>query len=85
MKSLKLLAAAALSAGLVAGVASTASAAIVCNAENECWHTHGAYTYHPEWGLVVHEDNWRWGHDDHYRWHEHAGRGYWHGGNWVKF
>jgi len=86
MKSVKLLMAAAmLSGGLVAMSAAPASAAIVCNAENVCWHTHRAYNYHPEYGVVVHEDGWKWGPTDHYVFREHAGRGYWRDGAWVRF
>ena len=62
-----------------------ASAEIVCNGENECWHVRDHYDYKPEWGLTVHEDSWKWGADDHYKWHEHHGRGYWHNGAWVVF
>jgi hypothetical protein len=73
----------ALSGGAFA--ASSASAAIVCNA-SECWHVRGKnYDYKPEWNLTVHPDNWKWGHEDHYRWHEHRGRGYWRDGAWIKF
>ncbi len=68
-----------------AAMASAASAAVVCNAENECWHTKRAYTYHPEFGVTVHEDGWKWGASDHYKWREHAGRGYWRNGVWIKF
>ena len=86
MKSVKLLMAAAmLTGGLVAMSAAPASAAIVCNAENVCWHTHHAYNYHPEFGVVVHEDGWKWGPTDHYTFREHAGRGYWRNGAWVRF
>ncbi len=77
-------------AGAAAGglclAASAASAEVVCNAQNECWHVRGRhYEYRPEWGVVVHPDNWRWSHDEHYRWHEHNGRGYWRDGVWIRF
>jgi hypothetical protein len=86
MKTLgKLAAAALLSAGALALTAGSASAEIVCNAEGECWHAHGHYQYHDEWGVVVHPDGWAWGANDHYRWHEHRGRGYWHNGIWITF
>lgn len=62
-----------------------ASAAIVCNAENECWHVRNHYNYKPEFGLVVHEDNWKWGPEEKFTWREHAGRGYWRNGVWIKF
>jgi hypothetical protein len=74
----------ALAAAVIAAP-SMASAAIVCNSENVCWHTHHHYNYHPEWGVVVHEDNWRAGPNDHQVWREHSGRGYWRNGVWIRF
>ena len=69
-----------------AGVAATsASAAVVCNAENECWHVRHHYDYKPEFNVTVHPDNWKWADTDHYRWREHHGRGYWRNGVWIKF
>jgi len=64
----------------------TASAAIVCNHEGDCWHAREVDHYRPEFGLVVHPDNWRWADHEHdkYRWREHEGRGYWHEGHWVE-
>ncbi len=75
---------------IAAGVAlsaTSASAYIACNGEGACWHVHrhGAYTYRPEFGVVVHPDNWRWGATEHYTWREHRGRGYWRNGAWVGF
>jgi hypothetical protein len=85
----KLLVTAALSAMIGAGalVAFTApaSAAIVCNHDGDCWHTTTSYRYHPDWGITVHPNAWRWGVRDHYRWREHTGRGYWRGGVWITF
>ena len=72
-------------AGIVAFGATAASAEIVCNAQNECWHVKSHYDYKPEWNVTVHPDDWRWGASDHYRWHEHHGRGYWRDGVWIKF
>jgi hypothetical protein len=84
-KLVKSAAVAALAVSALAVSVSSASAAIVCNREGECWHVRGAaYTYRPEFGLVVHENNWRCGPAEHYRWHEHEGRGYWHSGVWIK-
>jgi hypothetical protein len=80
-----LAAAALLSGGLFAVSVPSASAAIVCKGENVCWHVRHPYAYHPEWGVVVHEDGWRWGPQDHYQWREHRGRGYWRNGAWVRF
>lgn len=81
----KLAAATIVAAAGLTLVASNAMAAVVCNQEGECWHTSRHYDYHPEFGVSIHPNNWRWGHDDHYRWHEHHGRGYWHNGVWVTF
>jgi hypothetical protein len=82
----KLAAVAALSIASLAASSIAASAAIVCNAEGDCWHVRGrAYTYRPEFGLVVHENGWKWGPGDHYRWREHEGRGYWRNGVWIRF
>jgi hypothetical protein len=80
----KLGAAATLALG-VFGVASTASAAIVCNGAGACWHVKRAYTYPAEAGIVVHPNHWRWGARDHFTWREHTGRGYWRNGVWVAF
>jgi hypothetical protein len=80
-------AAAALAIGVVSLAASTtgASAAIVCNREGECWHVKNRYAYKPEFGIVVHPNNWRWGVHERYRWREHPGRGYWRNGVWIRF
>jgi hypothetical protein len=77
--------AAIITAAALAVTAASASAAIVCNGEGECWHVQDHYKYDPSFGVVIHPDNWRWGDADHYRWHEHEGRGYWRGGVWVTF
>jgi len=81
----KALTAALIGAGTLAISAGSASAAVVCNGYGECWHTHRHYNYPARFGIVVHDDNWRWGHRRHYRWHEHDGRGYWRNGIWVTF
>jgi hypothetical protein len=82
---IKLAASALFAASALALTASSAAAYVVCNGEGECWHTHRNYTYRPEFGVVVHPDGWRWGDADHFKWHEHTGRGYWHNGVWIKF
>ena len=69
---------------LIAGTA-PASAAVACNRAGECWHVRGDYNYRPEFGVVIHPDNWRWREREHYRWREHEGRGYWRNGIWVTF
>jgi hypothetical protein len=64
-----------------------ASADIACNREGDCWHVREHHNYRPEFGVTVHEDNWRWAdHErDRYRWREHDGRGYWREGRWIEF
>jgi hypothetical protein len=69
----------------LAFAANTASAAVVCNEDGDCWHSHTEYTYPPEAGIVIHPDTWRWGTTEHHAWREHDGRGYWHGGEWRTF
>ena len=88
MKSIvKLAGAALLGATAIAFTASSASAYVVCNREGECWHVKHRYQYHPEFGLVIHDDDWRWRDEEHdrYRWREHHGRGYWRNGIWISF
>lgn len=84
-KSSKIVAAALLGLTAVVASAGTASAAIVCNAEGQCWHVRHPYAYAPGYGVVVHPNGWAWGPGEHYAWREHAGRGYWRGGVWVRF
>jgi len=74
-----------LGAGALALASGGASAEIVCNHDGDCWHVHEHYSYQPSFGLTIHDDNWRWRDSDHYRWHEHDGRGYWKGGVWITF
>ena len=84
MTLVKTLTAAALSAGLLAGSAVSASAAIACSG-NVCWHTHETYAYPPEAKVIIHGDDWRWGPDEHFAFREHDGRGYWRGDRWTEW
>lgn len=71
-------------AGALALTATTASAAVVCNDEGDCWRVRGRPAYGPELRLSIHPDNWRWQRHEHYRWREpRRGHGYWRGGNWI--
>ena len=79
----KALLGAAMGAGILAFAAISASAAIVCN-DSVCWHTHEAYEYPPNAGVVVHPDDWRWGPGERFTWREHEGRGYWRGERWME-
>ncbi|MBV9564480.1 MAG: hypothetical protein JOY90_29165 [Bradyrhizobium sp.] len=78
----KAAAGAVLGAAMLAGSAMSASAAIVCRG-NVCWHTHEAFDYPHEAGVVVHEDNWHWGPRERFVFREHEGRGYWRGSRWI--
>ena len=79
-----LLSAAAGVVGVLA-LATTASAAVVCNEDGDCWRVKEKYDYRPDWGLTVYDDDWKWT-GDKYRWRDPgAGRGYWRKGVWIGF
>jgi hypothetical protein len=80
----RILTAALIGAGALALAATSASAEIACNDEGDCWHIKGKGDYKPEHGVHIHPDSWKWGEKEHYKWHEHDGHGYWHGGVWIK-
>jgi hypothetical protein len=82
---MKLVMTAALLGASMFGLATTASADVVCNGEGDCWHVRHRYNYDPGFHVTVHPDNWRWRESDRYRWREHEGRGYWRSGVWVGF
>jgi hypothetical protein len=81
----KVMCAAVMSAGVLVVGAGRASAEIACNGAGVCWHTQETYQYKPEFGVVVHPNNWQWSANEHYRWREHEGRGYWEGDTWHQF
>lgn len=86
MKTLSIALFAAASALAVS--ASSASAAVVCNDDGDCWRTKERYEYKPEFGVHVYGDDWRWEERDakKYRWREaREGRGYWRKGVWIGF
>ena len=79
--------AAAIGASALA-VAAPASAAIVCNANGDCWHTDHKQTYDRNMHIVRHNDDWyfhqKWEADKTRHWREsHDGRGYYRNGVWV--
>ena len=76
--------AAVMGAGALALSTAPASAYVACNRAGDCWHVNERYNYRPGFGVVIHDDNWRW-RGRHYRWREHEGRGYWRNGLWVTF
>lgn len=78
----------AASAVALAMVSTSASAAIVCNRDGDCWRTKKRYDYRPEFGLRIYSDNWSWKRRDRnrYRWRDaNDGRGYYRNGVWLKF
>lgn len=80
---------AALSLGAaIALMTTSASAAVVCNDDGDCWRVKERHDYKPEFGLRIYADDWRWpeGEAHRYRWREVGpGRGYWRRGAWVAF
>jgi hypothetical protein len=65
--------------------AASASAAVVCNAEGDCWRVRGAPRYEPSLRLRIFPDSWRWREGEHYRWRDPGhGHGYWRGGSWIE-
>lgn len=73
-------------AGALALSATAASAAIVCNADGDCWHVKQNRDYAPTLKLKVYPDSWKWSENEgrHHRWREHDGHGYWRSGVWIK-
>jgi hypothetical protein len=86
MKTLsKITFAALLGASASAMTVTGASARIVCNADGDCWHVRADYDYRPDFGVIIHPDDWKWKEGERHRWREHEGRGYWHGDSWKEF
>jgi hypothetical protein len=77
--------AALMSVSAVTLIPTNASAAIVCNGDGDCWHTQTEYQYKPEFGVTVHQNDWKWKEGEKHQWREHEGQGYWHGGSWKTF
>jgi hypothetical protein len=81
---MKYLASVAFGVGLLA-LPVTASAAIVCNDDGDCWRTKKSLTYPPEARVQIYDDDWVMD-TKKYKWREaRPGRGYWRGGVWVGF
>jgi hypothetical protein len=81
---MKYLASAAFGVGLLA-LPMSASAAIVCNDEGDCWQTAERYTYPPDVRLQIYDDDWVMDTKKYKRREAGKGRGYWRGGAWVGF
>jgi hypothetical protein len=80
---LKALLGAAVCGSIFAFSAVSASAAVVCNEDDVCWHAKERYTYPPEARITIHEDTWKAGPKVKFR--EREGRGYWKGDSWTEF
>ncbi len=66
-------------------VATSASAAVVCNRYNECWHVHDHLDYPADVGISFYDDAWRFP-DTTYHWvKDRDDRGYWLHGRWHRF
>jgi hypothetical protein len=64
--------------------ATTASAAVVCNGDGDCWRVKERHAYPAGVNLNIYDDDWEPG--DGYRWREAGpGRGFYRGGVWVGF
>ena len=73
-----------LGAGALTMSADTASAAVVCNRDGDCWKVRGKPRYKPEFGVRVYGDDWRWRRGENYRWRKVGrGHGYYRDGVWV--
>jgi hypothetical protein len=69
----------------VLALTASASAAVVCNEEGDCWRVKETHTYPPDVKLHVYEDDWTIDTKKH-RWREPGPRrGYWRGGVWINF
>jgi hypothetical protein len=72
-------------------IATSANAAIVCNANGDCWRVKEKYTYPDSAQLEIYDDKWQWGDgaakEKEYRWRDAGvGRGYWGpDGVWITF
>ena len=80
----------ALASGTLVATTVSASADIVCNRYNECWHVSERYTTYPTTlGVVFYNDDWRTTHvkDTHYIWRDDPTdeHGYYMNGEWHRF
>ena len=80
-----LVTAAVIAVGVVALGATSASAAIICNDEGDCWKVKTKHTYPPDARVHVYEDDYVID-TKKYKWREgRPGPGYWRGGVWIDF
>jgi hypothetical protein len=75
----------------VIALSASASAAVVCNEDGDCWRVKEKYPYPPQAKVQIYEDDWKWADADRakYRWRDPGeGRGYYRGpapGAWIGF
>ena len=75
---------------LVAGAAlsltaATASAAVVCNEEGDCWRVSGEPKYEPTLKLRIMKDDWKWKEGEKYRMRDPGkGHGHYRNGVWIE-
>jgi hypothetical protein len=71
-------------AAVLAMTAGTASAAVVCNDEGDCWRVKGRPTYGPGIQLKIYGDDWKGEPGGKYRFREPGqGHGYYRNGAWI--
>ena len=74
-------------AALLALTAGSASAAVVCNEDGDCWRVKEQRNYEPSLKLRIMPDDWKWkdSERDRYRWRDSGrGHGYYRQGVWVE-
>ena len=82
---MKALSKAVFGAAILAMTAGSASAAVVCNEEGDCWRVTGEPRYEPSLKLRIQKDDWKWREGEKYRWREPGrGNGYWRQGVWIE-
>ena len=84
---MKLLTKAVFGAAMLALTAGSASAAVVCNEDGDCWRVKEQRNYEPSLKLRVMPDDWKWqdNEKDRYRWRDSGrGNGYYRSGVWIE-
>ena len=84
---MKLLTKAVFGAAMLALTAGSASAAVVCNEDGDCWRVKEQRNYEPSLKLRIMPDDWKWQENekDRYRWRDSGrGNGYYRQGVWVE-
>ena len=75
----------ALLLGAVTIGSGTASAAVVCNNEGDCWRVSGQPRYEPSLKLRIMPDSWKWKEGEKYRSRESGrGHGCYRNGVWIE-